>query len=123
MPAYEACKRQVIDRILENEALTDGLDDEIAQRIIDWCLHQVETYAADEARALGAYGQWLMQQGRIVARIAQHIQAGDDVSHIQRWLQRLSKDPTAYQHVCTLLHQNRPLVDYIDVLLRVAAGG
>jgi hypothetical protein len=123
MPAYEACKRQVIDRILENEALTDGLDDEVAQRIIAWCLHQVETYATDDTHALEAYGQWLMRQGRIIARIAQHIQDGDDVSHIQRWLQRLSNDPTTYQNVCTLLLQNRPLEDYIDVLLRVAEGG
>lgn len=123
MPAYDACKRQVIERILENEALTDGLDDEIAQRIIDWCLHQVETYAAADAQALEDYGKWLMRQGRIVARIAQHIQAGDDVSHIQRWLQRLSKDPTTYENVCTLLHQNRPLDDYIDDLLHLAEGG
>lgn len=123
MPAHDACKQQVIARILDNEALTDGLDDESAQRIIDWCLHQVETYTGDDAHAFEAYGQWLMQQGRSVTRIVQHLQAGDDISHIQRWLQRLSKDPTTHEHVRSLLLQHTPLKDAIEVLLRVAEGG
>jgi len=123
MSANDACKQQVIERILDNEALTDGLDDESAQRIIDWCLHQVETYAGDDPRGIEAYGQGLMQQGRIVTRIVQHLQAGDDVSHIQRWLQRLSKDPITPEHVRTLLHQHKPLKDAIEILLRVAEGG
>jgi len=38
----EITKHHVIESILDNESITDGLEDEDAQHIIQWCLEKVE---------------------------------------------------------------------------------
>jgi hypothetical protein len=115
-------KRQVIESLLENESLTDGLSDEYAQRILQWCVAQVEAFQDADAHRLVAYGQRLAQQARTVSRIAQHILVGETAGRIHQRLQLLTTDPLRQQRFLALLKQDLPLQDYIDALLRLAEG-
>lgn len=115
-------KRQVIESLLENESLTDGLSDEYAQRILQWCVAQVEAFQDADAHRLVAYGQRLAQQARTVSRIAQHILVGETAGRIHQRLQLLTADPLRQQRFLALLKQDLPLQDYIDALLRLAEG-
>ncbi len=123
MPEYEAAKRQVIESILENESLTDGLSDTHAQRIIQWCLDKLEAFQPHEAVAIKHYGRRLARQARTITRILRHILDGDEVSRIQRRLQRLTDDAVQRQAFLDLLTQDWLLQDYIHVLFRMVEGG
>jgi hypothetical protein len=115
-------KQYVIESILDNESVTDGLDDEAAQRIIRWCIEKIEASPEQDERALAEYGHHLTQQARTVARIANHIQDGDDINSIRRRLQRLTADSVKQRSFFKLLDDSLPLDRYIDALLKIAEG-
>lgn len=123
MSEHDATKRQVIEGILENESLTDGLTDVQAQHIIQWCLDKIEAFQSHDAQALENYGHLLARQARTMTRIVRHILDGDEVSRIQRRLQRLTDDVVQHQTFLELLQQDSPLQDYIRALFRMAEGG
>lgn len=110
----------VIESILDNESITDGLDDTRAQRIIQWCIAHVEAFQPQNDQALTEYGHHLAQQARTVTKIANHIQDGDDVSRIRRRLQRLTADSAKQQSFLALLNSELTLDEYIEALLKIA---
>ncbi len=116
----EITKHHVIESILDNESITDGLEDGDAQHIIQWCLEKVETFPQDEA--LAEYSRRLIQQARTVTKIAIHIQDGDDLGLIKRRLQKLTTDSAKQQSFMGLLNNQLPLNEYIHALLKIADG-
>lgn len=115
-------KQQVIESLLGNESLTDGLPDDQAQRILQWCIGKIEASTLREAGALAEYGQRLALQARTVSRLAQQLLEGIEASRIQPRLQRLTQDASRQQQFLAFLRQKRSLAEYIDALLRLAEG-
>ena len=116
----EITKHHVIESILDNESITDGLEDVYAQHIIQWCLEKVETFPQDEA--LAEYSHRLVQQARTITKIAIHIQDGDDLGFIKRRLQKLTTDSAKQQSFMSLLNNQHSLNEYIHALLKIADG-
>ena len=117
----EITKHHVIESILDNESITDGLEDVYAQHIIQWCLGRVEAFPQD-AEALAEYNRRLVQQARTVTKIAVHIQDGDDLNLIKRRLRRLTTDLAKQQAFMGLLDNQLPLNEYIHALLMISDG-
>ena len=115
--------QDVIESILDNESITDGLTDEHAQLIIQWCLEKVETFQSQDDQELAEYGHYLTQRARTIAKIANHIQDGDDVRLIQRRLQRLTDHQSKQQSLLKLINKELPLDEYIHVVLKLAEEG
>ena len=118
----DANKQRIIESLLENESLTDGLPDEQAQRLLQWCMRQIEASPLREVQALAEYGHRLALQARTASRLAQQLLEGAEGSHIQPRLQRLTQDPHRQQQFLAFLTQKRTLAEYIDALLRLAEG-
>ncbi len=122
MPGMEDNKQQIIEGLLENAALTDGLCDEDAQSLLDWCAAQVAAFTPTAERPLDDYGQQLARQARTMARIVTHIEDGDSRDHIQRRLQQLTSDSAQQADFLRLLDEPRPTSAYLQALYRIAAG-
>ena len=122
MPKPKSTKRQVIEALLGNEALTDGLTDAEALVITQWCLDRVNAFEPTSEQSLEDYGQVLARQARTICRITSHIQAADERDRIERRLSRLTDDVAQQTAFLNLLDERRPLHDYLQVLCRLAAG-
>ena len=118
----DANKQRIIESLLENESLTDGLPDAQAQRLLQWCIRKIETSPLREEQALEEYGHRLALQARTASRLAQQLLEGVDVSSIRPRLQRLTQDAQRQQQFLAFLTQKRSLAEYIDALLRLAEG-
>lgn len=122
MSESEDRKQQMIEAFLENAALTDGLGDEDAQGLLDWCAARVTAFTPTADCSLADYGQQLARQARTIARIATHIEDGDGRDRIQRRLRQLTDDPSQQTDFLRLLDQPRPTQDYLQALYRIVAG-
>ncbi len=122
MPDPRDAKRQVIEALLENEALTDGLTDAEARVINQWCLDRVNMFAPTSEQSLEDYGRVLARQARMICRITSHIQAADERDRLERLLHRLTNDTAQQTAFLHLLDQHRPLQDYLQILCRMAEG-
>ncbi len=122
MPAPETTKQHVIESLLDNEALTDGLTDADARVVIQWMLDQVERFTPTAEQSLDAYGHHLARQARTISRIAAQIQDEDDPDRIARRLQRLTGNTDLQVTFLRLLKEQRPLQDYLRALCRIAEG-
>lgn len=121
MPESEDRKQQMIEAFMENAALTDGLGDEEAQSLLDWCAARVAAFTPTAERTLADYGQQLARQARTIARIASHIEDGDSRGRIERRLRQLTDDPSQQTGFLRLLDEPRPTQDYLQALFRIAA--
>ncbi len=122
MSGFEDSKQQIIEGLLENAALTDGLGDEDAQSLLNWCEAQVTAFTPTAARTLGDYGQHLAGQARTISRIATHIEDGDSRDRIQQRLRQLTDDDAQQADFLRQLDESRPTQDYLQALCRIAAG-
>ncbi len=121
MSDSEEHKQQIIEALLENAALTDGLGDEDAQDLLDWCAAQVAAFTPTAECTLADYGQQLARQARVMARIATHIEDGDAPDRIQRRLRQLTNDPDEQERFLRLLDPPRSTQDYLQVMYRMVA--
>lgn len=122
MPELEDSKQQIIERLLGNEALTDGLSDEDAQSLLHWCEAQVAAFTPTADCTLADYGQYLARQARTIARIVTRIEDGDSRDGIEQRLRQLTDNPAQQAGFLRLLSEPRPTQDYLQALYRMAAG-
>ena len=122
MPKPTTAKQQVIDALLANESITDGLTDADADVMIQWCVTQVERFEPTKAQNLETYGHHLARQARTICRIATHIQDSDERHGIQLRLRQLTDDTAQESAFLRSLDEQRPLCDYIQMLCRIAEG-
>ncbi len=121
MKESEHGKDQMIESFLENASLTDGLGDEAAQGLLDWCAARVTAFTPTAECTLADYGQQLARQARTIARIATHIEDGDSRDRIERRLGQLTDDPSRQADFLHLLKAPRPTQDYLQALYRIAS--
>ena len=113
---------RVIESLLDNEAMTNGLTDAHAQRLIQWCLRRIEACGQPDESAMMAYGRKLAQRARTITRIVNDIQDGKAESHIQRGLERLTTAEAQRGDFIKRLHEGLTLDEAIGVLLQLAEG-
>ena len=114
--------QDVIESILDNESITDGLADEHAHLIIQWCLEKIETFQSQDNQEFVEYGQRLTQQARLISKIVNHIQDGDEIGLIERKVQRLTTDQAKQRSFLKQLNHELMLDEYIHILLEIAEG-
>lgn len=121
MSGFEDSKQQILERLLENASLTDGLSDEDAQSLLSWCEARIAAFVPTAERTLSDYGQYLARQARAITRIARHIEDGDSHDRIRQRLQQLTDDAAQQAGFLRLLDEPRPMQDYLQALYRIAA--
>lgn len=119
MAAYEDQKQQVMEGLLDNEALTDGLVDEDAQSLLHWCEAQVIAFTPTAACTLSDFAQHLAHQARTIARLVTHIADGDSRHRIEGRLQQLTDDAAQQTNFLRLLDTARPIQDYLQALYQI----
>lgn len=122
MPDTSSSKKQLVEAILDNEALTDGLEDAEAQIVLRWAIDRIEAFVPTTDQPLDDYGQTIARQARTIARAANYIRDGDAPDRLRRYLQRLTDDEAQRQGFLRQLEPKRPLRDYIHSLCRLAKG-
>lgn len=111
MPEFEDNKQQIIEDLLGNAALTDGLCDEDAQSLLNWCEVQVAAFTPTAEHTLANYVQHLARCARTMSQIATHIEDGDSRDCIQRRLRQLTDDSAQQADFLRLLDSPRPTQD------------
>src|SRR5687768_7493315 len=122
MSACEDNKQRIIEGLLDNETLTDGLSDEDAQSLLSWCEAQVTAFTPTTDCTMADYGQHLARQARTIARLAIHIEDGDARDRIEQRLRQLTDDLAQQVDFLRLLDEPRPTQDYLQALYRIVAG-
>jgi hypothetical protein len=122
MSACEDHKKLIIKGFIDNEALADGLSDEDAQSLLNWCEAQVTAFTPTTDCTLAEYGRHLARQARTIARLATHIEDGDARDCIEQRLRQLTDDSTQQADFLRLLDDPRPTQDYLQALYRMLAG-
>jgi len=122
MSECEDNKQRIIEGLLDNETLTDGLSDEDAQSLLSWCEAQVTAFTPTADYTLADYGQHLARQARTIARLATHIEDGDAHDRIEQRLRQLTDDLAQQVDFLRLLDEPRPTQDYLQALYRIVAG-
>ncbi|MBM3238406.1 hypothetical protein FJZ31_19105 [Candidatus Poribacteria bacterium] len=113
--------QNLIESILDDESLTDGLTDEEANVIINWCIKEIEKLL--EIRTTESEIKQDMyrikQKARLVCQIANDIHNGEGETKIRKHLERFITDRDNLNQLLALTEAGKPLAEQIQLLLNV----
>lgn len=75
MSNLTVAKQQVVDALLANESIMDGLMGAEAVVLLQWCVTQAELFGSTQGQRLETYGHDLAGQAQIICCIADYIDA------------------------------------------------
>jgi 4-oxalocrotonate tautomerase len=114
-------KQHLIESILGDEGLTDGLTDDDANVIINWCLTEIETMfeTLSAESEMGQQTDKIRQKARLVGKIANDIQDGEAETKMIKRLQRLTTNPDTLKQLLALTQSDKPKAETIRQLLNI----
>lgn len=92
--------KRLVDRVLDDEGLTDGLGDDEARVLVDWLVLQVEAAAASQSEEnASAACDDLRRRARVIRRIALDLCESGDIESAKarkpQWADRVDRLPTS----------------------------
>ena len=111
--------QNLIESILDDESLTNGLTDEYANIIIDWCIKEIEKLLEIRTAEseIKPHIHKIKQTARLVCRIANDIQNGEGESKIRKRIERFITNRDNLNQLLTLIGSDKPLAEQIQLLL------
>lgn len=113
-------KKQAIESILENESIGDGLADEHAKQLIDWCIQRIEGASSDVA--LVETLDQVRLQARVLTKLFNAVEFEEDADELQRWLGRCPLPAPKQHEILGLLQKRLPLEQKIAATLEALEG-
>jgi len=120
-PMNTTLLQNLIESILDDEALTDGLTDDDAQVIINWCIEEVETLFKTQSTEseIKEQTEKIKQKARLVCQIANDIQDGEGETKIRSCLEQVITNPDAVNGYLDLNKSEELLSEKIEKPLNI----
>ncbi|MBC8231435.1 hypothetical protein H8E77_17925 [bacterium] len=111
--------QNLIESILDDESLTNGLTDEYANIIIDWCIKEIEKLLEIRTAEseIKPHIHKIKEIARLVCRIANDIQNGEGESKIRKRIEGFITNQDNLNQLLTLIESDKSLADQIQLLL------
>jgi hypothetical protein len=113
--------KNLIESVLDDEGLTDGLTDNDAQVIINWCINEIEKLFKTQSKEGEIIQQTdrIKQKAHLVCKIANDIQDDESQTKIRKDLEKIINNQDDLNQILALTESDKPFKEKIQLLLNM----